>query len=81
MNVVKCDILIWWLKWWYFLLKNRRLSELKELFNMKYNHNKENEIITIPVVTDIHSIWRNGIIITTITTNELSIKEYHRNTL
>ena len=81
MNVVKCDILIWWLTWWYFLLKNRRLSELKELFNMKYNHNEENEINTIPVVTDIHSIWRNGIIITTIATNELSIKEYHLNTL
>ena len=81
MNVVKCDILIWLLTWWYFLLKNRRLSKLKELFNMKYNHNEENEINTIPVVTDIHSIWRNGIIITTIATNELSIKEYHLKTL
>ena len=70
MNVVKWDILIWWLTWCYFLVKNRRLSELKELFNMKYSHNEENELNTIPIVTDINSIRRNGIIIT-VATNEL----------
>ena len=71
MNVVKCVILIWWLTRWYFLLKNRRISKLKELFNIKYNHNEKNELNTIPIVTDINSIRRNGIIIITIVTNKL----------
>ena len=42
---------------------------------------KENELNKIPLVTDINSIRRNGIIITTVTTNELLIKEYHCNTI
>ena len=63
MNIIKWIIVSCCLIGWYFIVKDQRISELKEIFRGEFSGNTKSELNSVPTITDLDSNG-NQVIIT-----------------